>query len=109
MENQKKLNQQILTKVGSLLKRIGTVAILASALIGGFCIGYYYNLAVTKVNGDSWRDSKTLTNTSIAVNEKAELLIIDRKTGVYTIYSDSIGKVIFNIYAQKAYVNANGD
>jgi hypothetical protein len=35
-------------------------------------------------------------------------LIIDKKTGVYTIYSDSIGRVIFNIYAQKAYVNATG-
>jgi hypothetical protein len=108
MENQKKLAQLILEKVSSLLKRIGTVAVLASALIGGFCIGYYYNLAVNKVNGDNWRESKTLTNTSVAVNEKAELLIIDRKTGVYTIYSDSIGKVIFNIYAQKAYVNATG-
>lgn len=109
MENQRKLVASALVKAGLLLKKIGSVAILASALIGGFCIGYYYNLAVAKVNGNNLREAKSLTNTSVAVNEKAELLIIDRKSGVYTIYSDSIGQVIFNIYAQKAYVNATGN
>jgi hypothetical protein len=108
MENQKNFAQQLTEKATSLLKRIGTVAVLASALIAGFCIGYYYELALNKVKGEAWREAKTLSSTSIAVNEKEELLLIDRKTGVYTIYSDSIGRVIFNIYAQKAYVNATG-
>jgi hypothetical protein len=108
MENQKNFAQQLTEKATSLLKRIGTVAVLASALIAGFCIGYYYELALNKVKGETWREAKTLKNTSVAVNENADLLIIDKKTGVYTIYSDSIGRVIFNIYAQKAYVNATG-
>lgn len=108
MENQKKFAQQLTEKATALLKRIGTVAVLASALIAGFCIGYYYELALNKVKGEPWREAKTLKNTSVAVNENADLLIIDKKTGVYTIYSDSIGRVIFNIYAQKAYVNATG-
>ncbi len=108
MENQKNFAQQLIDKVSALLKRLGTVAVLASALIAGFCIGYYYELALNKVKGEAWREAKTLKNTSVAVNEKEDLLIIDRKTGVYTIYSDSIGRVIFNIYAQKAYANATG-
>lgn len=108
MENQKNFAQQLIEKTTSLLKRLGTVVVLSSALIAGFCIGYYYDLAVNKVKGDAWREAKTLNNTSVAVNEKEDLLIIDRKTGAYTIYSDSIGRVIFNIYAQKAYVNATG-
>lgn len=108
MENQKNFAQQLVEKVTSLLKRLGTVAVLASALIAGFCIGYYYDLAVNKVKGDVWREAKTLKNTSVAVNEKEDLLIIDRSTGAYVIYSDSIGRVIFNIYAQRAYVNATG-
>ena len=108
MENQKNIAQHLVEKATSLLKRIGTVAVLASALIAGFCIGYYYELALNKVKGEAWREARSLKSTSIAVNEKEELLIIDRKTGVYTIYSDSIGRVIFNIYAQKAYVNATG-
>ena len=108
MENQKNFAQQLIEKVSALLKRLGTVAVLASALIAGFCIGYYYELALNKVKGEAWREAKTLKNTSVAVNEKEDLLIIDRKTGGYTIYSDSIGRVIFNIYAQKAYANATG-
>jgi hypothetical protein len=108
MENQKNFAQQLIEKASALLKRLGTVVVLASALISGFCIGYYYELALNKVKGEAWREAKTLKNTSVAVNEKEDLLIIDRKTGVYTIYSDSIGRVIFNIYAQKAYANATG-
>jgi len=108
MENQKNFAQQLVEKVTSLLKRLGTVAVLASAMIAGFCIGYYYETALNKVKGDAWREAKSLKTTSIAVNEKEDLLIIDRKTGAYTIYADSVGRVIFNLYAQRAYVNANG-
>lgn len=108
MENQKNFAQQLVEKVTSLLKRLGTVAVLASAMIAGFCIGYYYETALNKVKGDAWREAKSLKTTSIAVNEKEDLLIIDRKTGAYTIYSDSVGRVIFNLYAQRAYVNATG-
>jgi hypothetical protein len=36
MENQKNFAQQLVEKATSLLKRIGTVAVLASALIAGF-------------------------------------------------------------------------
>jgi len=108
MENRKNFAQQLAEKVSSLLKRLGTVAVLASAMIAGFCIGYYYETALHQVKGDAWQEAKTLKTTSIAVNEKEDLLIIDRKTGAYTIYSDSVGRIIFNLYAQRAYVKVNG-
>lgn len=58
------------------------------------------------------KESKTVVNlqnvhslaeTSIAINERSELMIIDRKTGTYEIYQDSIGTIIFNLYAGKIY------
>jgi len=30
-----------------------------------------------------------------------KLIMMDRKTGSYTIYSDSIGRIIFKMYASK--------
>jgi hypothetical protein len=37
----------------------------------------------------------------IAIDSEDKLIIMDRKTGGYTIYSDSIGKIIFKMYASK--------
>lgn len=40
---------------------------------------------------------------SIAVNEDGELMLVDKKTGKYNLYSDSIGLSIFHMYANKIY------
>ena len=44
-----------------------------------------------------------LSTTSIAVNERGEVMIIDRKTGSYEVYADSVGKMIFDLYAGRMY------
>ena len=43
--------------------------------------------------------SKTIGKVSVAINERNELMIIDRTDGSYEIYQDSIGRCIFNLYA----------
>lgn len=48
---------------------------------------------------DNVQKTKTIKETSVALNERGELLLIDRNSGVYTVYQDSIGKSIFNLYA----------
>jgi uncharacterized cupredoxin-like copper-binding protein len=45
---------------------------------------------------------------SIAVNESAELIMIERKTGKYIVYSDAIGQTIFGMYANRIHQEANG-
>lgn len=38
---------------------------------------------------------------SIAVNESNELIMIERATGKYIVYSDQIGNTIFGMYANR--------
>jgi hypothetical protein len=38
---------------------------------------------------------------SIAVNESNELIMIERSTGKYIVYSDQIGQTIFGMYANR--------
>ena len=38
---------------------------------------------------------------SIAVNESNELIMIERATGKYIVYSDKIGQTIFGMYANR--------
>jgi len=40
---------------------------------------------------------------SIAVNESNELLLIEKKTGKYIVYSDEIGQTIFKMYTNRIY------
>lgn len=42
----------------------------------------------------------SIKNTSVAINERNELMIIDRSSGDYEIYTDSVGMCIFNLYAK---------
>jgi hypothetical protein len=71
---------------------------ISSALIIGWIVGYYTNkIANNYVNQKSF---KTEENVSVAVNEKNQLILIDKETGEYQIYSDSVGLNILNVYAK---------
>jgi uncharacterized cupredoxin-like copper-binding protein len=43
---------------------------------------------------------------SIAVNESNELIMIERSTGKYIVYSDQIGQTIFGMYANRIHQEA---
>ena len=53
-----------------------------------------------KTNIINQKNIKTPDNTSVAINEKNQLLLINKQTGEYILYSDSVGISIFNIYAK---------
>ena len=38
---------------------------------------------------------------SVAVNESNDLLLIDKKTGKYKVYTEDLGLTIFKMYAKK--------
>lgn len=102
--------KQILTaaldKLSAFAKKLGNLLMLVIALVAGFFIGYYYWVMTNKVDKSQWDNIKPLTTTSVAINERNELLVIDRKTGIYSIYQDSVGMVIFNLYANRIYKQA---
>lgn len=90
--------------LGVIANKLGTVMVIAAAMVIGFLIGYYYWYMSVKTSIQ--KKPKTLTTVSIALNDRAELMIIDRTNGVYTIYQDSVGIEIFNLYAAKKYNQA---
>jgi hypothetical protein len=46
---------------------------------------------------------------SIAVNESNELIMIERATGDYIVYSDTIGQTIFSMYANRIHQEVTND
>lgn len=77
------------------------------ALLVGVTIGYYYHvIEEIKLKNVSLPQKEVLrSDVSIAVDDHNNLMIIDKKSGEYTIYQDSIGQSIFGMYAGKIMVN----
>lgn len=104
MENPKQLFHSAEERIKKIIKGLGNFLTFALVLAIGFAIGYYYYVFTTKPTNESPLGSvKTMNETSVAVNERNELLIIDRTTGHYTVYCDSVGSAIFTVYANQKY------
>jgi hypothetical protein len=85
----------------NVANKLGSIIVIASAMVIGFLIGYYYWLMFIKTRGQ--KETIKMSAVSIAINDRGELMIIDQVNGVYSIYQDSVGQAIFNIYATKRY------
>ncbi len=99
----------LLTKTKTVFNHVGKITIILTALIVGFVAGELYHRANQKRDEKLPMDLKTvhgLNETSIAINERNELLIIDRKTGTYEIYEDAVGKVVLRLYASQMAIEA---
>jgi hypothetical protein len=90
--------KKVIEQIRSLAKPFFLIVMISSALMIGWVVGYYTNkIANNYVNQ---KLVKTEDNVSVAVNEKNQLILIDKITGEYQIYSDSVGLNILNVYAK---------
>jgi len=92
-------------KFVKLLKEAWYVMIYVLVLTIGMFIGYYYFVfQANRIQEESpIIDVKTLQETSIGFTERNELLLIERKSGRYTVYEDSVAFAIFTILANQKY------
>jgi hypothetical protein len=95
----KLLTEEFKEKFKLAFTRFMNVIIVSSTLIAGFGLGYYFQ----ELRMQPKAVNETILNKEvrIAIDSEDKLIIMDRKTGGYTIYSDSIGKIIFKMYASK--------
>ena len=79
--------------------RFMNITIVTATLIAGFGLGYYFN--ELKMKPQAVNETILNREVRIAIDSEDKLIMMDRKTGSYTIYSDSIGRIIFKMYASK--------
>jgi hypothetical protein len=101
MENQVSKFKMDWTKVFSTLKKIGSYTIILLALSSGFFLGRVSHEILPKV--EVRPNVKQASEISIAINESNQMMIIDKKTGKYDMFADSVGLTIFRMYAGKIY------
>lgn len=93
-------------KVMAFAKKAFTYTIIVGALVIGFFIGKKFPSSHPQIQDNPYSHAYNAGEVSIAVNESNELLIFDRKTGKYIIYSDEIGMTVFKMYTNRIYQNA---
>jgi len=99
-------------KIFDYLQKGGKViALVLIFSLGYICSDVYHRIKKNQsdnAENNSPKITKKIGKVSVAINERNELMIIDRQDGSYEIYQDSIGRCIFNLYAnaiQTKYVN----
>ncbi len=93
-------------KTVKFVSQLSKVAIVVAAMFVGFTLGEIYHNYQTKMKSQQMQQTRDSDMTSVAINERGEVMIVDRKTGTYQIFSDSVGRMIFDIYASKMYFTA---
>jgi hypothetical protein len=86
-------------KLKASFNRFMNITIVAATLIAGFGLGYYFN--ELKMKPKAVNETILNKEVRIAIDSEDKLIMMDRKTGSYTIYSDSVGRIIFKMYASK--------
>lgn len=93
----------------AVTKKVFSYAIIVGALGAGFVIGRFTQTYPPTKEANPYQSIHSIKNVSIAVNESNELMLIDRTTGEYQMYSDSIGMAVFKMYSNRIYQNAGSN
>jgi hypothetical protein len=97
--------ETIKEKIKTLLKQVSIYVMIAVSFLVGISIGYYYDVVKTGlVNNKS--ESIKRSEVNLALDEHNRLMIVKKQNGTYTVYEDSIGYVIFNLYAKSIWGQA---
>lgn len=96
-------------QVIAVTKKVFSYAIIVGALGVGFVIGRFTQTYPPAEEVNPYQNIHSIKNISIAVNESNELMLIDRTTGEYQMYSDSIGMAVFKMYSNRIYQNAGSN
>lgn len=94
-------------KLKTVLKQFSNYLLIVLTLVAGFVIGYYYDIIKNSFNSESAQVTTVKRDeVKLAIDENNNLLVIKKTDGSYTVYQDSIGFMIFNLYAKNIWGSA---
>ena len=95
-------------KIGDSAMKIfataGRISIIVVSLFIGFTSGEIYRAYQKGMSTSRMPQVQRVETTSVAINDRGEVMIIDRGSGKYMLFDDSVGRSIFNQYASRIYV-----
>ena len=99
-----KITREVILK--TLKPAINVVVIVAVGTLMFQLGGLYQKYTSKPTQENPYAHAFSPEEISIAVNESNELIMIERATGKYIVYSDQIGQTIFGMYANRIHQEA---
>jgi hypothetical protein len=97
--DKKLILKTIWEKIPKFFSNLGKVTMLVIAMGAGFGASEVYHYFQQNNKASSMQKIRVLKETSAAINERGELMLIDRKTGTFIVYEDSVARVVFDLVA----------
>jgi len=94
-------------KIKTALKQLSFYTVISLSFVAGASIGYYYDFIKKNYTKQASVISVKKEEVKLAIDENNNLLIIRKKDGSYTVYQDSVGYMIFNLYAKNIWGQAS--
>ena len=89
--------------VKKFFNNLGKVAVIVTAMASGYAASEIYHRYESGVKSNKMQDVRNGEKTSVAINERGELMIINRSTGNYQIYGKDVMDMIFGLRAEQIY------
>jgi hypothetical protein len=102
----KKINFKNLKELSIKLFKYTTIVLV---VIASFFLGRYNGQVNKEVEVVESFKTVNRDEVNIAIDERNNLIIIDKESGNYTIFEDSIGHSIFKLYARNIWTPNNND
>jgi hypothetical protein len=94
-------------KMMPIFKNITIYSIILCSVVAAFFVGVFYNKMTNKTIAKIEVRTINKSEVNLGIDENNHLIVIEKKTGNYTIYQDSIGKTIFKLYAKNVWGQNN--
>jgi len=97
------INEEMIQKLSKTMKSLGNWILVFSVALSAFFLGYYYPKIKQTVAGDqkSFIVPKNSGEITVSVTDRGELMVMDRRTGKFEIYEETVGLNIFKAYGNR--------
>lgn len=97
------ISEEIIQKATKAIKSVGNWILVGITALSAFFLGYYYPKIKQTIVGEqrSLVVPKTSAQITVSVTDRGELMVMDRGTGKFEIYEESVGLNVFKAYGNK--------
>ena len=94
------INEEMIQKLSKTMKSLGNWILTITVALSAFFLGYYYPKIKQTIVGEqkTFIVPKTSSEITVSVTDRGELMVMDRRTGKFEIYEETVGLNIFKAY-----------
>jgi hypothetical protein len=97
------INEELIQKMTKTMKSLGNWVLVVTVALSAFFLGYYYPKIKQTIVGEqkSFLVPKTSSEITVSVTDRGELMVMDRRTGRFEIYEETVGLNVFKAYGTR--------